>query len=99
MCPGPELGGGGEGGAGRPVRVMIVDDHPIWREGTARHLAEAGHKVAATAGDGPRAVRIVAAARPEVVLLDLNLPDLPGPEVTRRLLAAHPPARILMLCA
>jgi len=81
------------------VRVMIVDDHPIWRDGTARYLAEAGYEVAATAGDGAQAVRIVAAARPDVVLLDLNLPDQPGAEVTRRLLAAHPPARILMLSA
>src|SRR5579875_1413940 len=81
------------------VRVMIVDDHPIWRDGTARYLAEAGYEVAATAGDGAQAVRIVAAARPDVVLLDLNLPDRPGAEVTRQLLAAHPPARILMLSA
>ncbi len=78
---------------------MIVDDHPIWRDGTARYLAEAGYEVAATAGDGAQAVRIVAAARPDVVLLDLNLPDRPGAEVTRQLLAAHPPARILMLSA
>jgi DNA-binding NarL/FixJ family response regulator len=78
---------------------MIVDDHPIWRDGTARYLAEAGYEVAATAGDGAQAVRIVAAARPDVVLLDLNLPGQPGAEVTRQLLAAHPPARILMLSA
>jgi DNA-binding NarL/FixJ family response regulator len=70
---------------------MIVDDHPIWRDGTARYLAEAGYEVAATAGDGAQAVRIVAAARPDVVLLDLNLPDQPGAEVTRQLLATHPP--------
>src|SRR6201996_1030417 len=98
MRPGPERGGG-DGGGGRPGRGMIVGDHPIWREGTARYVAEAGYEVAATAGDGAQAVRIVAAARPEVVLLDLNLPDLAGPEVTRRLLVAHPPARILMLSA
>ncbi|HEY2080699.1 MAG TPA: response regulator transcription factor [Streptosporangiaceae bacterium] len=81
------------------VRVLIVDDHPIWREGTARYLAEAGYTVAGTAGDGAQALRITAATRPDVVLLDLNLPDLDGAEVARRLLAAHPSVRVLMLSA
>jgi DNA-binding NarL/FixJ family response regulator len=85
--------------AGGPVRVLIVDDHPIWREGTARYLAEAGFTIAGTAGDGAQALRITAAARPDVVLLDLNLPDLDGAEVTRSLLTAHPSVRVLMLSA
>ena len=82
-----------------PVRVLIVDDHPIWREGTARYLAEAGYTIAGTAGDGAQALRITAAVRPDVVLLDLNLPDMDGAEVTRSLLAAHPSVRVLMLSA
>jgi DNA-binding NarL/FixJ family response regulator len=82
-----------------PVRVLIVDDHPIWREGTARYLAEAGYTIAGTAGDGAQALRITAAIRPDVVLLDLNLPDMDGAEVTRSLLAAHPSVRVLMLSA
>jgi DNA-binding NarL/FixJ family response regulator len=82
-----------------PVRVLIVDDHPIWREGTARYLAEAGYTIAGTAGDGAQALRITAAIRPDVVLLDLNLPDMDGAEVTRNLLAAHPSVRVLMLSA
>jgi DNA-binding NarL/FixJ family response regulator len=81
------------------VRVLIVDDHPIWREGTARYLAEAGYTIAGTAGDGAQALRITAAIRPDVVLLDLNLPDMDGAEVTRNLLAAHPSVRVLMLSA
>jgi DNA-binding NarL/FixJ family response regulator len=81
------------------VRVLIVDDHPIWREGTARYLAEAGYTVAGTAGGGAQALRIIAATRPDVVLLDLNLPDLDGAEVARRLLAAHPSVRVLVLSA
>ena len=85
--------------ADTPVRVLIVDDHPIWREGTARYLAEAGYTVAGTAADGAQALRITAAARPDVVLLDLNLPDLDGAEVTRRLLATNPSVRVLMLSA
>jgi DNA-binding NarL/FixJ family response regulator len=82
-----------------PVRVLIVDDHPIWRDGTARYLTEAGYTVAGTAGDGAQALRVAAATRPDVVLLDLNLPDLSGAAVTRLLLAADPSVRVLMLSA
>nr|WP_037558438.1 response regulator transcription factor [Spirillospora albida] len=82
-----------------PLRVMVVDDHPMWREAVARDLAEAGHEVVATAGDGRTAVRISAAARPEVAVVDLRLPDISGVEVTRRLVAADPPVRVLVLSA
>jgi DNA-binding NarL/FixJ family response regulator len=94
LLPGPD-----PAAVSPPVRVLIVDDHPIWREGTARFLDEAGYAVAGTAADGAQALRIAAAARPDVVLLDLNLPDMDGAEVTRSLLAAHPSVRVLMLSA
>jgi DNA-binding NarL/FixJ family response regulator len=81
------------------VRVMVVDDHPMWRDGVARDLAEAGYAVVATVGEGAQAVRVAAATRPDVVVLDLQLPDLSGVEVIRGLLAAHPPVRVLMLSA
>jgi DNA-binding NarL/FixJ family response regulator len=63
------------------VRVMVVDDHPMWREGVARDLTEAGHVVVATSGEGRQAVRVAAATRPDVVVLDLQLPDVSGVEV------------------
>ncbi|NJC82665.1 response regulator [Planosporangium mesophilum] len=81
------------------VRVMVVDDHPMWRDGVARDLDEAGYEVVAAVGEGGQAVRVAAAARPDVVVLDLQLPDLSGVEVIRGLLAAHPPVRVLMLSA
>jgi DNA-binding NarL/FixJ family response regulator len=81
------------------VRVMVVDDHPIWRDAAARTLTEAGYSVVATAGNGAQALRVAAATRPDVVLLDLNLPDLPGAQVTRQLLAALPGLRVLILSA
>lgn len=81
------------------MRVMVVDDHPMWRDGVARDLAEAGYEVVATVGEGRQAVRVAAAVRPELVVLDLQLPDLPGVEVARRLAASEPPPRVLVLSA
>jgi DNA-binding NarL/FixJ family response regulator len=81
------------------VRVMVVDDHPMWREGVSRDLAAAGYEVVATTGEGRQAVRIAAAARPDVVVLDLQLPDVSGVEVINGLRAELPELRILMLSA
>jgi DNA-binding NarL/FixJ family response regulator len=84
---------------GAAVRVMVVDDHPMWREAVARDLAEAGFDVVAAVGDGGQALRVLAAVRPDVVVLDLQLPDVPGVTVTRGILAALPAARVLILSA
>jgi DNA-binding NarL/FixJ family response regulator len=75
----------------------VVDDHPMWREAVARDLTEAGHDVVATAGDGGEAVRRAPAARPEVAVVDLQLPVLSGVEVTRALVSAG--VRVLVLSA
>ena len=80
-------------------RVMVVDDHPMWREAVARELGDEGYDVVAAVGDGSQAVRVAAATRPDVVVLDLQLPDLSGVEVIGGLLGAHPAARILVLSA
>jgi DNA-binding NarL/FixJ family response regulator len=82
-----------------PVRVMVVDDHPIWRDAVVRDLAEAGYHVTAAVGEGVQAVRVAPAARPDVVVLDLQLPDLSGVEVVGRLIAVDPAVRVLMLSA
>jgi DNA-binding NarL/FixJ family response regulator len=81
------------------LRVMVVDDHPMWRDGVARDLTEAGYEVVAAVGEGGQAVRIAAAVRPTVVVLDLQLPDLSGVEVIRGLAEAAPAARVLVLSA
>ncbi|MEU4398464.1 response regulator [Micromonospora orduensis] len=78
---------------------MVVDDHPMWREGVARDLTEAGFLVVATSGEGRQAIRVAAAARPDVVVLDLQLPDISGVEVILGLRAALPDVRVLMLSA
>jgi len=82
-----------------PMRVMVVDDHPMWRDGVSRDLAEAGYEIVASVGEGAQAVRIAAAVRPDVVVLDLQLPDLSGVEVLHGLLASLPELRVLVLSA
>ena len=81
------------------ARVLVVDDHPMWREALSRDLTEAGHQVLAAVGEGGQAVRVARAVRPDVVVFDLSLPDLPGPEAIRQLLAAWPRAAVLVLSA
>jgi DNA-binding NarL/FixJ family response regulator len=78
---------------------MVVDDHPMWRDAVGRDLAEAGFDVVATIGEGAQALRIAGSVRPDVVVLDLQLPDVSGVEVTRGLVAAHPGVRVLILSA
>ncbi|OON77729.1 response regulator [Streptomyces tsukubensis] len=82
-----------------PIRVMVVDDHPMWRDAVARDLTAAGFDVVATAGDGPQAVRRAGAVVPQVLVLDLNLPGMPGVRVCKELVAAQPALRVLVLSA
>ncbi|MFF5985818.1 response regulator [Prauserella flavalba] len=81
------------------VSVMIVDDHPIWRDGVARDLAEHGFDVRATAADADAAVRIAGTVRPDVVLMDLNLGDTSGVVATRSITRDLPETRVLVLSA
>jgi DNA-binding NarL/FixJ family response regulator len=75
---------------------MLVDDHPIWRDALERDLAEAGYVVVGAFGDGATAVRVAPAVRPDVVLMDLQLPGLSGVDATAALVALDPSVRILM---
>ena len=81
------------------ITVMVVDDHPIWREGVARDLTERGVRVVATAADADAAVRIARATRPRVVLMDLNLGATSGVTATEAILGALPGTRVLVLSA
>jgi DNA-binding NarL/FixJ family response regulator len=82
-----------------PITVMVVDDHPMWRDGVARDLGERGFRVVATAADAAAAVRIAVATRPAVVLMDLNLGAGSGVEAITGILARLPETRILVLSA
>jgi DNA-binding NarL/FixJ family response regulator len=79
------------------TRVLVVDDHPMWRDGVARDLTEAGYQVIAAVGEAKQAVRVGASLKPDVALVDLQLPDGSGVDVIHGLLAAHPAMRILVL--
>ena len=72
------------------LRVMVVDDHPMWRDGVARDLTEAGHQVVATAADGAEAIRRFPAARPDVLVLDLQIPEPNGVAVTAEVIRQKP---------
>lgn len=89
----------GERSTGEPITVMIVDDHPMWRDGVARDLVARGFEVVATAPDAPAAVRIAATTRPQVVLMDLNLGDTHGVQAISGILKRLPDTRILVLSA
>ena len=79
------------------TRVLVVDDHPMWRTAVASDLAQAGFDVVGTAGDGATALRVAAATRPEVVVLDLQMPGMGGVEAVDRLRQAG--AHVLVLSA
>lgn len=78
------------------TRVLLVDDHPIWRDALERDLVDAGYEVVAALGDGEAAVRIAPAVRPDVVLMDLQLPGISGVEAAGAIVQGDPSVRILM---
>ena len=83
-----------------PIRVVIVDDHALLREGTRWILQqEPSIAVVGEAGRGDEAVELVARLQPDVVLLDLRLPGLPGIEAARRIARESPRTRVLIVTA
>ena len=87
MCPEPPA---------EPLRVVVADDHPIWRDAVERDLAAAGLTVVGVAGDGEKAVRVCTATAPDVLVCDLQMPGLSGVEVTR---AVAGTTKVLVLSA
>ena len=81
------------------IRVMVVDDHPMWRDAVERDLQAAGFDVVAVAANGDEALARFPAARPNVLVLDLQIPGPNGVEVTAAVLKQDPAARVLILSA
>jgi DNA-binding NarL/FixJ family response regulator len=80
------------------LRVLLVDDHELVRAGLRTMLAgDSGIAVVGDAGSGAAAIARARALKPDVVLLDARLPDVPGDEVCRRLLADAPELAVVML--
>jgi DNA-binding NarL/FixJ family response regulator len=79
------------------IRALVVDDHDLFRRGLRELLEEQGIRVIGEASTGADAVALASRARPDVVVMDLNLPRLSGIEATRQLAAAVPSIRVLVL--
>jgi DNA-binding NarL/FixJ family response regulator len=81
-----------------PFRILLVDDYAVLRQGM-KHLidAEPDMEVVGQAEDGAEAIRIAATLRPDIIVMDLSMPNLTGAEATRRLKTAHPSCRVLVL--
>lgn len=80
------------------LRILVVDDHAVVREGVHAFLdSQVDLEVVAATGSGEEAVTLAASHGPDVALVDLILPDLDGVEVTRRIAAASPATRVIIL--
>ncbi|MEV0670267.1 response regulator transcription factor [Mycobacterium sp. NPDC050441] len=81
------------------LKVMVVDDHPIWRDAVARDLADEGFDVVATADGVASAGRRAGVVLPDVVVMDMSLSDGSGATATAEVLAVSPSSRVLVLSA
>jgi DNA-binding NarL/FixJ family response regulator len=87
-----------DAGDSRPIRVMVVDDHDLFRDGIASVLrAQADIEVVGEAGDGLEALVLAQSLRPDVILLDINMPGTDGIEAAQLIAAEVPTCRIVML--
>ena len=80
-----------------PIRVLVVDDHDLFRTGLRRLLEAEGLHVVAAERSGEAAVRVAAQLDPQVVVMDVQMPGMSGIEATRRIVGASPSTAVLML--
>ena len=82
----------------KKTRILIVDDHQLFRDGLKALLLSAQDtEIVGEATTGEEAVRMAAEHKPEVVLMDIQMPDMNGIEATRHIMEANPQTKILML--
>src|ERR1700690_2804853 len=79
------------------MRTLLVDDHALFRDGVASLLLAWGHEVVGQAADGNQAIEMVDETSPDVVLMDVRMPNVSGIEATAEIKARHPEVAIVML--
>jgi len=80
------------------ITVLIVDDHPLFRSGLRQVIAEDGRfELTGETGDGENALLLIQEKKPDVAVLDVNLPGLSGLEIARKLQSRRLPTRVIML--
>jgi DNA-binding NarL/FixJ family response regulator len=79
------------------VRVLVADDHSLFRDGLVSLLEAAGHQVVGQVGDGQAAVEAARRLDPELILLDVSMPNLDGLAALRQIKAERPHAKVVML--
>jgi len=79
------------------IRLMLADDHRMLREGLRRSMIDQGFDVVGEARDGDEAIRLAEELRPDVILMDVTMPEVDGVEATRQIRASCPEIKIVML--
>lgn len=79
------------------MRVLVADDHPLFRDGVASLIEAAGFKVVGQVGDGQAAVEAALRLRPDLVLMDIHMPQMSGLEALRQIKAQAPEVQVVML--
>jgi len=81
------------------MRILIADDHPLFRDGLRSLLQSQGHEVVGEARDGKQAVELALNLRPDLVLMDVSMPEMDGVAATRELTARQPDIKVVILTA